>query len=124
MTWYNTNTDKDVKNFLQHLTTTNSSDMEDEEKDKIKIKINYLETLKTLKYNIPEECTEEKASELFHRLLVDNDLDDNIMLKICGMKILSEGHLDQRIPHEAFKDLLDFENRAIALNSKLAHLKT
>lgn len=73
---------------------------------------------------MPDDITEEKASELFGKILLENDLDEATMLKVCGMKILSDLHLDQRRPHDQFKDLWDFENRALALNGKLPHLKT
>jgi len=38
--------------------------------------------------------------------------------------VLSDADIEERKPHEKFKELKEFEDRALKLNSKLQHLKT
>lgn len=67
---------------------------------------------------------EERAAEIFNRILLENDIDESTLLKICGMRLLSDLSMEYRKPHKAFEELFEFENRAMKLNSKLTHLKT
>jgi len=55
---------------------------------------------------------------------LNNDLDEQILLKIAGMVTFSDTHIKNRRPHPLFEELMNFENRVLVLNSKLNHLKS
>lgn len=52
------------------------------------------------------------------------EIDEATVLDLCEYRVLTDADIEERKPHSQFKDLKEFEDRAIKLNSKLQHLKT